>query len=249
MGELEMDSAVAAPGKAGRPATFDALQDDGKHTKASQISTTLRDAIIDGYLEQGSKINLHRVRKEFGVSLTPLREALARLIPDGLVRFEDNRGYSVTPMSEDNLREVTQLRVEFETFALAEACRRGDESWRPDVIASLHRLNKCKRDASKPETLAEWEILHQDFHLALISGCGMTLLTEFCKKLMNLNDRYRRAFLNATSGDPRVAQEHNEIAAAAVSGDADYACQLLREHIQRTGQNLHQHLLERTASS
>jgi len=221
---------------------FEALLDDGKRTKASQLTETLRDAIVDGKLAPNSKINLYKVRKEFGVSLTPLREALARLIPDGLVSFQDNCGYRVTPMSVESLKEVTKLRVEVETFALREACRIGNKEWESAVINNLHILNKCKRDTSNVASLATWEILHRNYHLSLISGCRMELLEGFCRKLMNLNDRYRRAFLRETSGDSSVAQEHNEIAMAAISRDADFACELLGQHINRTGENLFRHM-------
>src|SRR5258707_7831769 len=76
-----------------------ALVDDGKNTIASQLAERLREAIVSGQLEAGSKINLERAREKFEVSLSPLREALARLISDGLVQFEDNRGYRVAGIS------------------------------------------------------------------------------------------------------------------------------------------------------
>ena len=107
-------------GRVGRPATAaggiadgerwrSALVDDGKNTIASQLVERLREAIVSGQIEAGTKINLDRARESFGVSLSPLREALARLIPDGLVIFEDNRGYRVAPVSLANLREITRL--------------------------------------------------------------------------------------------------------------------------------------------
>ena len=72
---------------------------------ATQLLDRLREAIISGQLEAGSKINLSKARESFEVSLSPLREALARLIADGLVEFEDNRGYRVAPVSLSNLEE------------------------------------------------------------------------------------------------------------------------------------------------
>src|SRR5690348_17777049 len=99
---------------------------DDKNTIASQLVHRLREAIVSGDLRPGSKINLARVRERFDVSLSPLREALARLIADGLVEFEDNRGYRVAPVSLPNLAEVTCLRVEFECLALRHAMATGD---------------------------------------------------------------------------------------------------------------------------
>ena len=80
------------------------FSDDGKNTIGSQLASRLREAIISGDLEAGSKINLDRARQSFDVSLSPLREGLARLIYDGLVEFEDNRGYRVGDCQEFRVR-------------------------------------------------------------------------------------------------------------------------------------------------
>ncbi len=221
-----------------------AFADDTKNTIASQLVTRLREAIVSGDLAAGSKINLDQARTEFQVSLSPLREALARLIPDGLVLFEDNRGYRVAPISLANFEEIARLRETFETFALREAMSIGDLAWESDVMRALHLVNRTERDATRPETLEAWEETHRAFHLTLISGCGMPTLLAFCSKLLNLNDRYRRTFLRRTSGDRNVMMEHSEIAQAAVARDADYACERLREHLARTATNLRRHLME-----
>lgn len=218
------------------------FSDDGKNTIGSQLAFRLREAIISGELEAGSKINLDKARQSFNVSLSPLREALARLISDGLVEFEDNRGYRVSQVSLTNLEEITNLREELEVFALRESIRVADVEWEGSVMRALHKLNRAERDASRPETLEHWEAIHRDYHLALISGCGKPLLLQFCKTLLNLNDRYRRIFLTQTSGDRNVSQEHSEIAQGAVARDLDYATEKLRQHIHRTGTNLLGHL-------
>ena len=76
-------------------------------------------------------------------------------------------------------------------------------------MRALHRLNRTVRDAVvHPETLEQWEVRHQEFHLTLLGGCRMPLLLNFCRILLNLNDRYRRSFLRATSGDRNVSVEH-----------------------------------------
>jgi len=225
----------------------DALVDDGKNTIASQLVDRLREAIVSGELQPGAKINLDRARESFAVSLSPLREALARLIPDGLVIFEDNRGYRVAPVSQADLREITRLRSEFESLALRQAIAVAPPSWEGEVMRALHRLNTAERDPDEPGTLERWEALHREFHLALLAGCEMPRLLRFCQTLLNLNDRYRRKFLVRTSGDRNVGAEHGEIAQGAVARDADYACGRLLDHIHRTGSNLAAHLSGRIA--
>jgi len=219
--------------------------DETKNTLASRLVDRLREAILTGELQPGTKINLDRTRARFEVSLSPLREALARLLADGLVEFEDNRGYWVAPVSLANLVEITQLRTEFECLALRNAVAIAGLAWEGDVIRALHRLNRTVRDAARPESFEQWEAAHSDFHLTLIAGCGMPQLLSFCRVLHNLNDRYRRIFLQTRPGDRNVGAEHSEIAEGAVARDVDFACGRLRDHIQRTGTNLRNHLSER----
>ena len=209
-----------------------------KETIASRISGQLREAILRGALEPGQRINLDLIRGTFQVSLSPLREAMSRLVADGLVQFEDQRGYRVTPVSAANLEEVTRLRMDLESLALRYAIEAGDIDWESDVVGALHRLNRIGRDAARPESVEAWEAAHAGFHLQLIRGCGMPLLLHFCTVLHNLNDRYRRIFLTSNPGDRSVRDEHQAIADAAVGRRADEACKLLRRHIERTGANV-----------
>ncbi|MBR0859128.1 GntR family transcriptional regulator [Bradyrhizobium liaoningense] len=226
-------------------ASDEALGDEGpvsavgdKNTIATTLVGRLREAILRGEIPPGSKINLEKVRRGFSVSLSPMREALARLTAAGLVELHDNRGYSVAPVSLSNLKEITKLRAEFETFALAVAMQEGGLAWESDIIRALHRLNRIERVPSDPMTLEAWELAHRDFHLTLIQGCGMPILVNFCSSLHNLNDRYRRIFLVRTGGDRNVEQEHSQIAHATVARDVEFARARLREHILRTGLNL-----------
>lgn len=199
-----------------------------KNTKATRLNDRLREAILSGALPPGSKINLDTVRRAFDVSLSPLREALARLIAVGLVEMHDNRGYSVAPVSQANLAEITRLRAEFDSLALARAIAIGDLDWESEVMRTLHRLGRVARGAA-------WEQAHREFHMALLSGCGMPLLLQFCHVLHDLNDRYRRLLPTGDGGLRDVAAEHDEIARAAIAREAGLACAALREHVLRTG--------------
>lgn len=213
-------------------------EDGEKKTIASRVSHEIRQAILRGDMKPGSKINLDRLRTAYDISLSPLREALSRLVADGLVELEDLRGYRVAPVSTSNLAEVTRLRVEFESLALKHSIEQGDLEWESDVMRALYRLNRIERDPSRPESLEAWEEAHNDFHRQLIQGCGMPLLLRFCSVLHNLNDRYRRIFLATNPGDRDVRGEHSTIAEAAVARRSSEACETLRRHIDRTGTNL-----------
>jgi GntR family transcriptional regulator, carbon starvation induced regulator len=217
--------------------------DQPGQTLSTTIASTLRAAISNGELAPGSKLRLDELRVMFGVSLSPLREALSRLSAEGFVVMEDQRGYRVAPISEENLDEVTKLRALVETFALRESIANGDDRWEGEVVASLYRLNKLEK-VEDPADKRAWEAAHRDLHVRLISACRMPLLLAFSATLHDLNDRYRRLFLAARPFDKTVRREHTEICNAALDRDADVACKIMREHIERTGTNIRKALLK-----
>jgi GntR family transcriptional regulator, carbon starvation induced regulator len=209
-----------------------------KETISSRISATLRNAILRGDLAPGSRINLDRLREEYDISISPLREAVSRLVADGLVEFEDQRGYRVAPVSLANLAEVTALRAELDVMALRASIDHGGLDWESDVLRTHYLLTRSVRDPARPETLAAWEQAHSEFHLALIRGCGMPLVLTFCSVLHNMTDRYRRLFPLDDLTDRDIAAEHSEIATSATAHDTDRACAALKAHILHTGEAL-----------
>ncbi|HEX4928628.1 MAG TPA: FCD domain-containing protein [Burkholderiales bacterium] len=211
-------------------------EEENTRTLAAGIATRLRTLIGSGDIAPGEKLRLDELRARFGVSLSPLREALSRLSAEGfVVAMDGQRGYRVAPVSENNLLEVTRLRAEIETLALRESIARGDDRWEGEVVVSLHRLSKLERAAAAGPRVEDWERAHRVFHQSLLSACRMPLLLNFCATLHDLSDRYRRLFLEDNPIDRDVGQEHREISAATLERRADAACALLRDHIERTG--------------
>src|SRR3954471_19751633 len=200
-------------------------------TLSTALVARLRDAILRGELLPGSKLNLDRLRAAFGVSLSPLREALCRLENDGLVALIDQRGYRVTPVSADNLTEIIRLRIELEGLAIKEAIEHGDVAWEGRILAALHQLSRCKRGARSAAEQDAWETAHRAFHAELISACRMPLLRQFCATLHDQSDRYRRIFLKKHAPDRNVPAEHTALAHAMIERRTRDATRILREHI------------------
>jgi GntR family carbon starvation induced transcriptional regulator len=218
------------------------LRETAAQPSAATLSTTLaerlRSAIMRGELVPGSKLVLDRIRASYGVSLSPLREALWRLESEGLVQAEDQRGYRVAPVSADNLTEVIRLRVELESMAAREAVLHGDAAWEGRILSALHQLNRSRRGQRSAEEQEEWEQRHRAFHAELISACRMPMLQQFCETLHDQSDRYRRIFLKDHEPDRDVPAEHAAIADAMIGRRAEDAARMLRDHIERTGRNI-----------
>lgn len=210
----------------------------GLPTLAATLTAQLRDAILEGRMAPGSKLNLDEIRTAFGVSLSPLREALSRLGAEGFVTSEEQRGFRVAPVSEANCREVIRLRCEFEVLALTESIRRGDAEWEARVVAASYLLGKFDGRRERLQDVAEWERLHRAFHHTLASACGMPLLLQFCGQLHDMFDRYRGLFLAEKPVDKDVPGEHRAIVQAALDRKPGEAAAILRRHIERVGDNV-----------
>src|SRR5215470_5810778 len=109
--------------------------DAASRTLADALATELRSAVLRGDIAPGTKLRLGDLRARFGVSLSPLREALSRLAAEGVVAAESQRGYRVPDVSLEGLAEVNAIRCHIEPFALAESIRRGGDHWEERLVA------------------------------------------------------------------------------------------------------------------
>lgn len=194
-----------------------------KETISSRVLAELRGAILRTDLPPGSKINLDHLRTRFDASISPVREALARLTADGLVLFEDQRGFRVAPVSRAEFSDLAALRAELEPMALRSAVGRGGMDWESGVIRALHRLSRTPQDGQAED----WLQAHDAFHLSLIAGAERPVLLQTCATLAELARRYR-AWVGLV-GD--AESDHAAIAAAATARDADAACRTLHAHL------------------
>ena len=212
-------------------------------TRSADLAGQLRTSIMCGNLLPGSQLRLDQLRETYGMSLSPVREALLRLAGEGYVVFEDQRGFRVAPVSRENLAEISKLRALLEPFALRHSIENGGEDWEDLVVARFHQLNRIER--TDDYGVERWEIAHRKFHLALTEACGMSILLEQCEMLNNLNDRYRRIFLRRNAHDRNVPKEHAAIFEATIARNGELAGHLLAEHVSRTGRALLSYLIEK----
>ena len=211
----------------------------GRQTRASSIASTLREEIISGALNPNAKLNLEQLRDRFEISLSPLREAISRLVAEGLVELEDQRGFRVAPVSVANLNEITLLRAELETLALSQSIANGDLDWEAAVTGAVYRLDRASKGADKDDPhLAWWDAL-SDFHTNLLGSPNLPQLYKYTRILRHQMDRYTKVLVVF---DPKTcslkAAEYKAIAEAAIARDEPLATALLSAQIRRSGKDL-----------
>ena len=205
---------------------------------------TLRGKILRCEFEPGEKLKIDTLQREHGLSSSPLREALNRLVTEGLVRSDERRGFWAAPVSVADLRDVTRLRLMLDTEALEESMRRGGDDWDARIVSALHWLVKIEGRAEEaklnsPLTLnADWSVRHKAFHMALLSGCSSPKLLGLCSGLFDQAERYRRLSMRYRKEPRHKAAEHRRIMEAVIGRHKADALALLREHTTRTADNV-----------
>lgn len=218
-------------------------------TLARRAYQRLRWDIVHGHLEAGSKLKLEALVQRYGIGMSPLREALARLAGDQLVKTEDQRGFWVAPLSLDELDDISRVRDLIETEALRLSIERGDQAWEADVRDAFAALSEVEREG-QPQTQFQatvdtWEDRNRQFHYALISACGSPWLTKLQDLLYHQAERYRRVSLDTSHGKRFVHDEHEAIFEAAMSRNALRACRLTHDHLRRTYDEVRRAVAER----
>jgi DNA-binding GntR family transcriptional regulator len=207
--------------------------DERPRSLTSAVQERLRADILSTRLLPGQKLHIAGLAKQFSVSLAAVREALSRLVADGLVQASDQRGFRVSPVSMADLADVTQTRIDIEGLALRRSIERGDAAWLAAVETAWEALKAVPyRYPDQPGVhYEEWVVRHRVFHRALVNACGSHWLLGFRDVLHEQSERYRRLSIRREVGRPRdVEAEHAAIVAAVRERDADAAVAALSRH-------------------
>jgi DNA-binding GntR family transcriptional regulator len=201
-------------------------------TAGERVYRRLRNDIIFGRLAPSEKLKLGRLKEDYGISISTLRELLNRLTSEGLIVAESARGFEVAPVSAQNLKELANLRLLLESHALRESFALGDMDWEARVVAAHHKLASIEKRMLTGDRAA-LEILKRydwEFHQALISACGSRVLLDAHGAV---SDQYLRYLMIAVIFRGEVAaQEHRRLLDCALKRDAKTAHEILVSHIQ-----------------
>ena len=203
----------------------------------AQVYGRVRVDILTGALEPGQKLKIDELRQTYGSGSSPIREALSLLTSDGLVERVDQRGFRVSLVSAEAFEELLTTRCWLEERALSESIMRGGKDWEERVVLAEYHLSRMERSTSKNTFIAskDWERCHKDFHRALISACGSSILLNFCNQLYDQNVRYRHVAGKVAYPKRNIAKEHQAIMQAALDRDVTRAVTGLVEHYRATG--------------
>ena len=198
-----------------------------RRTLHDELAHRLRRLIVEVEIEPGARINERELCERFGVSRTPLREALKVLHAEGYVRLTPNRGATAATLTVEDLEEVFPVMGALEALAGELAARLATERQIADILALHEEMRGHHRVGDRPAYFA----LNERIHLAIAEASGNATLQRMQR---SLDGRVRRGRYHANIRPARWDQamaEHERIAGALSARDGPELGALLRLHL------------------
>jgi DNA-binding GntR family transcriptional regulator len=198
-------------------------------TKAEVAYELVRDQVLRGDLIPGAVIPQAALARELGVSTTPLREALRRLMTEGLVELDAHRDARVTRLTVEEARDLVEIRRSLDPLAAGLAAERRTREDLVLIRQTADELQPLRMDPGPAELLT-----HRRFHVAIYSASHNELLVQTLDSLWDKADRYRRLALEDGRTDEdldRTHAEHRALVEAIASGDCDTAAAVMLAHV------------------
>jgi DNA-binding GntR family transcriptional regulator len=214
-------------------------------TFASMVGERIRNNILEGALPPGSQLNEVELATTFGVSRGPVREALQRLIQEGLLRSEPHRGVFVPVMRAEDIEDIYLAREALETAAVRRI------TGTPRVTSAYKSLDKVVRAMEAAEKDADWDAVASrdlDFHTALVAAAESPRLERMFTTVISETRLCLRMLSTEAKGREGLVEEHREIiemihaedsaaAVAALTNGFDDAVVTLKQRLEAIGEN------------
>lgn len=202
--------------------------------RADALRDQLEQDIVTGVLPPGERLDEQSLAARFGVSRTPIREALMQLASAGLVELQPRRGAFVATLSLKEVIERFEVMAALEGACGALAARRITE---PERRGLIEAHEACAREASGGNADAYY-YANERFHRRIYDACHNMFLAEQARQLHERLKPYRRLQLQARSRVSSSLAEHQAIVDAILAGESGKAEQLLKDHILIQGERL-----------
>jgi DNA-binding GntR family transcriptional regulator len=209
--------------------------DDGlplAHRTSEGAARILREAILAGRLKPGEPLRERLLAEEFGISRTPIREALFILQGEGLVELRPNRGAVVRTITSRDIEQIYALRAVLESHAARTAAENLCERHLDQLESAYARLRRLSSRSSASEQ-AEADLA---FHSGISAATGSELLQTVVRQVFAVTVSYRSHYTYRVQEIRTANQQHRAILDALRDRDGELAEKLMREHVTWSSQ-------------
>ena len=199
---------------------------------SERLRESIEEEIATGKLLPGTHLDEVELAARFGVSRTPLREALRLLLGEGLVETRPQRGTVVAQVTAQRLIEMFEVMAELEAMCARLAARRMSDA----EMAAIEAAHEACRGSAAARDADAYFYANERFHYAIYAASHNTFLFEQAAALQRKLRPYRRLQLRVRNRPQRSFEEHQAIVDALRDGDADKAQQAIRSHVVVQGE-------------
>lgn len=186
----------------------------------------LQSDIALGAYQIGEKLGVRELSRTFNISSAPLREALMRLVTDGLVTFKPRVGFFVSSFEPDEISEIFEIRLALECLACEKAVILRNENDLADIEELLFKLDGIDAD--------NWHLANREFHLAIYRSCGSPRLMQEIIRYWDLLSVYLRLYMRWFKYPVNAQQQHRQMLEALRNRDAETLKAELKPHLFTT---------------
>jgi DNA-binding GntR family transcriptional regulator len=192
-----------------------------------RVAESLRAALVSGRMVPGTTYSIPALAEQFGVSATPVREAMLDLVNEGIMSAVPNKGFRVVELSDAELDQITELRRLLEVPTVGELAGAIDRA----AIRRLRSLAAAVSDAARRGDVVAYVEADRELHLALLAEAGNPRLVEMVGRLRDQSRLYGLEQLAADGVLVDSADEHMRLIDALESGDRRAAERVMAHHL------------------
>jgi DNA-binding GntR family transcriptional regulator len=190
----------------------------------------IKEQIIQEKFQPGQWLIERELCSAYGLSRTPVREILWKLLADGFLEQETNKGFAVRKLSLEQIFEVFQTREAIEGMAARLACRKGDESFMSHLMNIREKLSQVDVEAAVNQGIA----LGRELHNAIVEAARNDLMADISVRLNNLTALTSNITRKATVIERQSQEAHCKIIDALLERDEEKSEQAMRGHLRDT---------------
>jgi DNA-binding GntR family transcriptional regulator len=197
-----------------------------------RLKDNIENEIVAGRLLPGDRLDETSLAARYGVSRTPIREALHALAASGLIEVRPHRGAIVVDLGPERLLEMFEVMAELESMCARLAARRMTDADHRELLAAHEACARAERAGDSDQYYYD----NERFHFAIYRASHNEFLVEQTHALHRRLQPYRRLQLRVRNRLATSYREHGEILEAIAAGDSELAASRLRAHVLVQGE-------------
>jgi len=206
---------------------------------SQKVYSSLKDSIVNGEFQFGEKINVDKIAKFFKISITPIREAVHKLVAEGILVTKPNQGTVVKEISLSDIEQILQARLAIEEIAISFLIKRiAKKDKENDITENFHILIENMKEDVLNKNSSNFSKHALNFHRLLFRKCGNKYLYKMYRGLEDIFSKFTSKSLGKKGRIENSYKEHVKIYVSIKERDLDRAKKYMEEHIENVWKSI-----------